>query len=259
MSSGVAKYLKYKQKAVSKHKVHSPFVFDLICDVLENDEAYYAFPPVNMARELLLKNKGVINVKDLGAGSRVFKSPERKVKEIAKHSLVQQKYGELLFRLVNYFQPQTIIELGTSLGISVAYLAKANSKSKVFTIEGSKEVAKVAASTFSKLKIKNAHQLIGNFDEVLPQLVERLDKVDMVYFDGNHQKEPTLSYFETCLEKAHENTVFIFDDIHWSDEMEEAWEEIKKHESVNLTIDLFQFGLVFFQKSMPKQDFVLKF
>jgi len=94
---------------------------------------------------------------------------------------------------------------------------------------------------------------------ILSAVITPPDVIDLVYFDGNHQKEPTLNYFHTCLQKAHKNSLFIFDDIHWSDGMEEAWEQIKKHDRVHLTIDLFQFGIVFFEKEMPKQHFILKF
>jgi predicted O-methyltransferase YrrM len=85
-----------------------------------------------------------------------------------------------------------------------------------------------------------------------------LPKLDLVFFDGNHQKVPTLDYFHHCLTKAHENSIFIFDDIHWSSEMDEAWQQIQGHEQVSLTIDLFQFGLVFFRKGIAKQHFTLR-
>lgn len=259
LGSQIKKYLQFKTKAVSKHKVHSPFVFDFICNVLENKENYYAYLQIEQVRSHLQKDKKSIHVEDLGAGSKKSKLANRQISEIARHSIVNEKYGKMLFRLVDYFQPQTIIELGTSLGLSGAYLSKANSKAKIFTIEGSKEVAAVAKQTFSMLKLENVYPLVGNFDEVLPELVNKLGNIDLVYFDGNHQKEPTLNYFHQCLRKAGEHTIFIFDDIHWSDDMEEAWNEIRKDKRVSLSIDLFRMGIVFFKKEMPKQHFTLKF
>lgn len=258
MSSQVSKYISYKIKAVSKHKVHSPFVFDLIVDVFENENSYYAFPAVELIRKKLLLSKRSITVEDMGAGSRVFKSNQRKIKDIVKHSAKKPKYAQLLFKLVNYYQPSTILELGTSLGLTTTYLAKARKKAKVYSFEGSAEICQAAKNTFKSLRVKNVQLIQGNFNETLPEILPKVDVLDFAFFDGNHQKKPTLDYFNQCLERANEHSVFVFDDIHWSDEMTEAWEEIKAHPEVTLTVDIFQFGIVFFRKGVEKQHFVLR-
>ena len=259
LSSQVSKYISHKIKAVSKHKVHSPFVFDLIVDVFENDNSYYAFPAVELIRKKLLLTKRTLTVEDKGAGSRVFKSNQRKIKDIVKHSAQEPKYAQLLFKLVNYYQPNTILELGTSLGLTTTYLAKARKKAKVYTLEGSPEICKAAKNTFKSLLVKNVQLVQGNFNETLPETLPKITVLDFAFFDGNHQKKPTLDYFHQCLEKSNEHSVFVFDDIHWSDEMTEAWEEIKSHSEVTLTIDIFQFGIVFFRKGVEKQHFVLSY
>ena len=259
MSSQVSKYISHRIKSVSKHKVHSPFVFDLIVDVFENDNSYYAFPAVELIRKKLLLSKRNLSVEDMGAGSRVFKSNQRKVKDIAKHSSKGPKFAQLLFKLVNYYQPNTIFELGTSLGLTTAYLAKSRKKGKVYSFEGSPEICKVAKNTFSSLRVKNVELIQGNFSDTLPEILPKIDVLDFAFFDGNHQKKPTLNYFNQCLEKANEHSVFVFDDIHWSDEMTEAWEEIKSHPEVTLTVDIFQFGIAFFRKGVEKQHFVLRY
>ena len=157
------------------------------------------------------------------------------------------------------FQPETGLELGTSLGISSAYIAKANATSSFTTIVGCSEIAAIAKENFASLNIKNVQQIIGNFDDELPKYLNRTEKLDFVFFDGNHRKEPTLNYFKQCLAKANDNSVFVFDDIYWSSEMKEAWTEIKKHERVTVTIDLFFLGIVFFRKEQARQDFILRF
>ena len=253
------KYISYKIKAVSKHKVHSPFVFDLIVDVFENENSYYAFPAVELIRKKLLLSKRTLSVEDMGAGSRVFKSNYRRIKDIAKHSAKEPKYAQLLFKLVNYYQPNTILELGTSLGLTTTYLAKARKKAKVYSFEGSAEICKAAKNTFKSLRVKNVQLIQGNFNVTLPETLPKVAVLDFAFFDGNHQKKPTLDYFNQCLEKANEHSVFVFDDIHWSDEMTEAWEEIKTHPEVTLTVDIFQFGIVFFRKGVEKQHFVLRY
>jgi predicted O-methyltransferase YrrM len=189
------------------------------------------------------------------------RSGKRTISEIAERSLKSEKYGQLLFRLVNHFKPNTILELGTSLGISTAYLASANPNSKVITIEGCPNIASEAKKNFEILGLKNIESVIGNFDSVLPAALCQLPTADckLVFFDGNHKKEPTLRYFNQCLELADNTSVFIFDDIHWSNEMEEAWEEIKSHPQVTVTIYLFFLGLVFFRKEQVKQNFIVRF
>jgi predicted O-methyltransferase YrrM len=169
------------------------------------------------------------------------------------------KYGQLLFRMVNHFQPTTVLELGTSVGITTAYLSAAHSKIKVTTIEGCPEIAAIAATNFKHLNIQNIDQQIGNFDSLLPAFLAKTEKLDFVFFDGNHRKEPTLNYFYQCLEKAHESSVFIFDDIYWSAEMTAAWEIIKNNAQVTVTLDLFSLGIVFFRKEQVKQHFLIRY
>jgi len=259
LSSQVSKYISHKIKAVSKHKVHSPFVFDLIVDVFENDNSYYAFPAVELIRKKLLLTNRTLTVEDMGAGSRVFKSNQRKIKDIVKHSAQEPKYAQLLFKLVNYFQPNTILELGTSLGLTTTYLSKARKKARVYSLEGSPEICNAAKNTFKSLLVNNVQLVQGNFHETLAETLLKIAVLDFAFFDGNHQKKPTLDYFNQCLEKASEHSVFVFDDIHWSDEMTAAWEEIKIHPEVTLTVDIFQFGIVFFRKGIEKQHFVLSY
>lgn len=257
--SNAFRYLKYALKAKDEHSLHSPFLFELYENAIKQSASFYKFKNIEQVRLQMLSSKETIEVLDLGAGSRVSKSNQRKVSDIAEHAVKPAKYGQLLFRLVNYFKPQTIIELGTSLGITTSYLASVNSNSKIFTFEGSPEIAKIARSNFKALGLENIELLEGNFDETFPVKLRDINEVDLAFVDGNHQKEPTLKYFEQLLAKSHNDTVLVFDDIHWSGGMEEAWNEIKADERVTVTLDFFYLGLVFLRKEQVKQDFVLKF
>lgn len=208
----------------------------------------------------MLKDETVIPITDFGAGSRLNLSQERKVSAIAKSSLKPKKYSQLLFRMVNYFQPSFVLELGTSLGITSSYLASGNNNAKVITMEGSPHVAAIARKNFEWLQLKNISVIEGNFDETLPKLISSTQTADFVFIDGNHRKEPTIRYFEQLLPKISSNSIFIFDDIHWSKEMEEAWETIKQHDAVTLSIDLFFIGIIFFRKEQKeKQHFTIRF
>lgn len=258
----IKKYIQYYLTASNSkgHGVHSPFVFNLITAVLNDDRDFYCYAAIENLRNRLILDDTLLTLEDFGAGSRLATHHQRKISFIAASSLKPKKFSRLFFRLVNYYQPTTILELGTSLGITTAYMASAKSDANVITMEGAKAVAVVARNNFNILGLNNIQLVEGNFDDTLPQVLSRLQVVDFAFVDGNHRKEPTLNYFNQLLEKANDNSVLIFDDIHWSKEMEEAWAEIQSHPAVTLTVDLFFIGLVFFRKEQKaKQHFVIRF
>ncbi|NOZ34005.1 MAG: class I SAM-dependent methyltransferase [Chlorobi bacterium] len=257
----IFKYFKYKifAKYRKGYGVHSPFLYHFVRENLYGNRYFYAFDDIAELRYDLLCSDEKISVTDFGVGSEKMKDNIRKVRDIAKYSAVSEKFGEMLFKTVEYYKPKTILELGTSLGIGTLYLALPDSKATIYTIEGCPETAKKASDNFKELNVKNIKQLIGNINDKLPELLNGIDKLDFVYFDGNHRKDATLNYFYQCLTKAHNDTIFYFDDIHLSEGMEEAWKEIKKNEKVTLTVDLFFSGIVFFRKELSKEDFTVNF
>lgn len=256
------KYLHYRITASNGrgHGIHSPFVFDFIDHVLNDKRKYPCYAPVETIRKRLLKDETLIEVEDLGAGSSVIKTNRRVVKQVARSSLKPKKYSQLLFRIVQYYQCKTIIELGTSFGITSAYLASADPASKLLTCEGARNIAAIARRNFEELKLKNIHLAEGDFDKTLPSLLNSMWQVDLAFVDGNHRKVPTLNYFQQLLDHSTASSILIFDDIHWSEEMEQAWTEIKQHPSVTLSIDLFFIGLVFTNPDFKTpQHFTIRF
>jgi predicted O-methyltransferase YrrM len=254
-------FLKYLNKSGTRHSVHSPFVYSLIEDVIRNRKNDPAFDAIHALRVEILRKTQLIEITDFGAGSG-FKNYEHrfeKVSQIARKSSVTEKYGRLLFYLVQYFKPQTIIELGTSLGISTLYLAMADPSVKVCTVEGCTTKSEQASANFEALKVTNIEQHIGRFDIVLPDVIRQVGKLDFAFIDGHHTYDATLGNFETLLNISHDNTVFVFDDIHWSAGMEKAWLEIASHERVTVSIDLFHMGIVFLKKGLSRQKFVIRF
>lgn len=240
--------------------MHSPFVFQFILHVLNNQSGYIPPAEIEVLRKKLKNDKSILQIEDLGAGSRVAATKERSVQQLATSALKPPKYAHLLYRLVKHYQPKTIVELGTSLGITTSYLAVANPIASITTIEGSKAVAAIATNNFSKLQLKNIRLLNGNFDALLPTVINEHTTIDLAYIDGNHRYQPTLNYFQQFLAKAHNDSIFVFDDIHWSKEMEQAWEEIKNHPSVRCTVDIFFLGFVFFRSEFKvKQHFSIRF
>ncbi|MEI6694785.1 MAG: class I SAM-dependent methyltransferase [Bacteroidota bacterium] len=255
----ILKYIKYRFSAQTKYDIHSPFVYQLLTNVISDKKPLPEFREIEDLRSLLLKNKSEINVEDFGAGSLKNKTKIRTIAEITRNAAKPPKYAQLLYRLVKHFQPENLVELGTSLGISTAYMAQACPETKIFTLEGSETIAKQANKNFQVLKLPNVEVITGNFDVQLPLLLAYTKAFDFVFFDGNHRKIPTLSYFESCLKHKHNDSVFVFDDIHWSAEMEEAWEIIKQSPEVTVSIDLFFIGMVFFRKASTKENFRILF
>jgi len=255
----ILKFIKYYLSAKSIRKIHSPFVFDLCEKVIFNNSSCLKndYILVESVRRKLRRNKKLIDVTDYGAGTaNLFY--KKSIAVIAKDYAKSSKYGQLLYRLIDNFRPESILELGTSLGISTIYQALAR-ESKIITIEGCTQTASVAQENFKELDLQNIELIVGNFDEILPHILKQIKQLDYVFFDGNHRKETTIDYFEKCLLLAHKHSLFVFDDIHWSNGMEEAWRYIKTHPRVTVTIDLFFMGLVFFRKEQVKQDFVIRF
>jgi predicted O-methyltransferase YrrM len=242
------------------HGIHSPFVFDFVTHILNDKTKYECYEKIEPLRRHLLSNDTIIDVEDFGAGSALMLFKKRKINSIARSSLKNRKFSQFLFRIAKYYKPQTILELGTSLGISTCYFACANKNSNVYTFEGSEAIAEVAGENFKKATLHNIKLIKGNFDETLLPALEKIKKMDLAFIDGNHRKAPTLSYFSELLKKSNKDSIFIFDDIHWSKEMEEAWKQIQQHDSVTLTIDLFFVGLVFFSQDFKvKQHFTIRF
>lgn len=250
-------YISWRLKAHGKAGVQAPFLFRLCNEVLSAKNKVTSASTFEKIRQDLLQDKRNISVTDLGAGAKTELSNIRSVSYIARTSAKAKKWAEVLHKLAKEFQPNTIIELGTSFGISGMYLASAIPNGKLMTLEGCPNIAEIAKENFDKANIDNAEIIIGNFDKTLPQLLSQTNQVDFVYVDGNHTEEATLRYFSWFKDKAGKNTVLIFDDIHWSEGMKKAWETIQKDNSVTLTVDLFQIGLVFFNPGLSKQHFNL--
>ena len=248
-------YLNYLYYAKNEHSVNSPFVYDLYTNIIKERKSYYIFSNIESVRSMLLLDTSIIRVTDYGTGN----STNRKVANIAAKSLKKPKTAELLFRLVNHFKPTYLLELGTSLGMTSAYLASVSPASQLTTLEGCPEIANIAQETFDTLKLSNTVLTIGAFEHTLDKTLDSLPQLDFVFIDGNHQKGATIQYFEACMKKTSDSSVIVLDDIHWSAEMQEAWTDIKNHPQVAVSIDLFEVGILFLDPKLKKQAYVLRF
>ncbi len=248
-------YIAFWFRATNAHGLHSPFVFELYTEVIEVQKKYYAFFDIALLRKKLLENGNPIEVKDLGAGKR---NSKRKTSEIAQKSAISPKKGELLFKLVDFFRPKTILELGTSLGLGTLYMSEASAKADLYTFEACPNLIGLAQKHLENAYAK-IHFVEGNIDDTLEANLLEINQVDFVFFDANHRSDPTWRYFEQCLRYSHEETVFVFDDIRWSEDMKSVWQKITADQRVSISLDLFSVGIVFFKKGIPKQHFNLRF
>lgn len=256
-------YLKYKLKAKGIILMHSPFVYNLQKDVLYKKH-HYDRDVIQLRKEILNSNIQ-IDKRDYGSGAKKHgKQYNVKVSKIAKSSSKSTKTATIIAELAKYLKATKIVELGTSLGFTTAIIARKNREAEIITIDGAKSVVDIAVENFHRLKINNIKAICSEFDTELNKYSSYSNSpyssVDMVLFDGNHQKEATLKYFDYFLQCKHNNTVFVFDDIYWSKGMHKAWQQIKNHPEVTLSIDLYELGIVFFRKEIKqKRDFVIKY
>lgn len=254
-------YLKYKLTAQSNQYLHSPFLFELYNSVFNDIKLNSQFYEIENLRNKFLNNNNIIEVIDLGAGSIVYKKLKcRKISSIAATALQKPKYARFLYRLVEYSKSKSILELGTSLGITTRYLSSgAGLNGHVITIEGSPEIASLAKSHFDNCNSKRIELYEGDFMEILKSEDFEEKKFDFVFIDGNHQKDAVLQYFDLICSKLNEGSVVVVDDIHWSKDMVSCWEELKNRNEVTLSFDVFQFGVLFINKNLSKQNFRLRY
>ena len=255
----ILRYFRYLLAAKGKHSAQAPFLYSFITKVLNAKKEDENCKKIETLRKELCISKQIIQITDFGAGSSINNSKKRRVKDVAQNSAKNVKFGQLLYRICRNFKPKNIIELGTSLGVSTCYLAKANPSAQVFTFEGCSETAAIAKKNFNNLNLENIDITIGDFKETLTQKLEEIKNVDLAFVDGNHQEKPTIAYFEEILKFSSNESIFIFDDIHWSCGMENAWNYIKSHQRTTLSIDLFFVGIVFVKTELSKEHFTIRF
>ena len=251
-------FLKFFLSSQNSHGIHSPFVFDFYLKVFKSKGKDAVFEKIENRRKVQLKNKEEIVVQDFGAGSKHTKNNKRTVGNITNHSSKKSKWAQLLFRIIQAYNYKSIIELGTSVGFTTSYLAASDSTSIINTFEGCKSTLNLARENVKSLDFKNVNFIEGNIDETLPKILLTIDSLDFVFFDANHQFEPTIKYFDLCLAKINKKSCFVFDDIYWSNDMKLAWNTITSRKEARLSIDLFFVGIVFFDDSLSKQNFKLR-
>jgi len=251
----VNEYLKFYFTAKTKYSVHSPWVYNLLTTVIQeskDSKELEKFAEIEKIRKKLIQRSDTILTATPGVKPKTkHKTLGSKIKAISQPAAG----ARILFRLTQLCNPQSVIELGTAAGIATLYISLAAPKAKIYTIEGDELMAKVAEENF---KNQNIILKRGKFADVLPNIIETIDKVDLAFIDGDHGREATLKYYELLTSKTHSKSLIILHDIYWSDDMKKAWSEIISKPEVVVSVDCFHFGLLFFDKKLKKQNFKLR-
>ena len=242
--------------------IHSPRLFYLVRFLMRDKNAYYAWSAIEKQRALLQACEDEIEVIDYGSGgAKEGLAVRRKVCDIAKNHLETPAMGQLLFRLALHLgeearRPIAVLELGTSLGITTAYLASADSRNQVVTLEGSQALAEKASAVASALGLKNIECVVGNIDNTLATHAAK--RLNLVFVDANHSYEATMRYVDFLLPRMTEQGILVIDDIHHSPEMERAWRELKQDKRVTTTMDVWHAGLVFVDEHYLKRHYRIR-
>ncbi|HAA12827.1 MAG TPA: SAM-dependent methyltransferase [Cytophagales bacterium] len=218
------------------------------------------FSSIEALRSSWLKEKTLLSITDLGAGSKIQQSKQRSVASLVRHSSTPPRFSRLLFHLIQFLDGTTVAELGTSVGLNTLYLRQAiPTHGQLYTFEGCPEIAHWATQAFQNQTSLPIHTTIGNLDETWPSFLAEAPALDLVYMDANHQLAPTLAYFEAMLPRLHPHSIVVVDDIYWSREMHQAWSALQTHPQVSLSLDLFEAGLLLLNPDLPQQTFRIRY
>ncbi len=252
--------MRYLLDAKGSNSIHSPFVFNLYTKVIKDKSFHSDYILIEKILKRVIKNDNQIEITDFGVDNEIgYEHRLEKISDLYKKSSITPKYGKLLYRLTKHFNPKCIFEIGTSVGASTIYLATARNYEVIHTFEGCSAKSSIAKMLFDKYDYENINLNIGQFSKTVTEKLQDIDEIDFAFIDGYHKKDATIDFFEQLYTKAHKNSVFVFDDIHWSKGMEEAWKIICNDKRVTVSIDLYRIGLIFFNPDYSKEHFVLKF
>jgi predicted O-methyltransferase YrrM len=261
MSWRILKYIQHQLQRRHRrgHGIHSPYLFEFVNGVLFNASGMEVPEQILQVHRELEKDRSMIPKGKLGATFNVGSPEVRSVGKFVRRSSVSEKYGAMLFRIIRWFRPEMIIELGTGLGISTLYLAAASPEIPVHSIEGNTDRADFAAQLMCRCNLGPVSIHWGEMEEKLEDLMPVLGGRFVSFVDGNHRYGPTISYIKMLLSKAGEEAVIIMDDIYWSKDMFRAWKEVVSWPEVRVSIDLFHMGILLLRRELNKEHLKIKF
>jgi len=253
-------FMRNRLKGKRWNSFHSPFLFSLFSYIGDDRVKIEKFEAIERQRKKWLETNDNIVRRDFGSGSSYSgKQKTAKISSIANQALSFPYQCRCMARLVHQEKPAAIIEFGTSLGISAAYLQSGNSSAKITTIEGDPELGRLANNTFAKLGMQDIQLIVSTFENYLDIHRDDNSTIDMLFLDGNHRSEALLFYYNQLKKRFSPNTIVIIDDIYWSKDMQEGWRKLIAMPEATQSVDCFQFGFLFFRNEFfEKEHHVLK-
>ncbi len=247
-------YLEYWLVKEDKYSLQSPFLFKI-------NEGLFNFLSERKGSDLdiedirvrLLNSKRKIRVDDFGAGSKKVNTQIRRISDVTKYSTSSRKFAQLYQYFCQLTPAKIVLELGTCMGLTSRYLSRIT-LGTTYTLEGSEEIRAVAMES---APISNLNFIHGKISETLTEILLEVDKVDFALIDANHTYQGTMDAYYQIRKKVLSTSILAIGDIHWSSEMETAWNEIISQEEVKLSLDFFECGIIFFESPIPKNHFVL--
>lgn len=253
----VLEYIKYRWKAKGRHGIHSPFIYDLVDECFRLKVEQSDLRKLSGISKQLSTDQRIIEIEDHGAGSKRL-SNQRKIATIFNTSSSNGKYGRLFYQLMRHFHYKQVLELGTSLGVGTMHFSLGNPQANITTIEGCANTAAIARENFDRLGIKNIQLINATFQSYFEEN-PTLEKLDLVFIDGHHERSATLNYLNEIEPFIHEETLIILDDIRWNNDMFRLWNELVESSAYNVTIDLFRMGIISKRSFQEKEHFILKY
>ncbi len=253
----ISAYLRYYFRARTRFRLHSPLLYSLATDVLDDRRNFYAFSDLKTIRSILLHDSSLFDRTDYGAGS-VSSGRKTRVRDFVRNTAGSRTKGELLFRLTHWYQPEMILETGTGIGLSAMYMHRARQSARLITIEGDPYLAATATNIHRQCHADRIEVRCGTFDQVLPEVLTGLSYPLQVYLDGHHEYTAMKRYLHMLAETLTGPSMLIIDDIRWSAGMFRFWEETKSQDWFDLRVDLGSIGLLIRDPgTRTRQDYAL--
>ncbi len=249
-------YLEYFLKVVDRRSLQSPFMFGFYNELIQALEENERQLDIEAVRQQLYNADSIVSGIDYGAGSRISSVS---IADIAKYGISTEKECRMLYALAQMTGAKTIVELGTSVGLATSYLSRANDKAKVVTFEGNDTLTKIAKGLFQQMYCENVELIEGDIDETLPNFLNGFDDIDMAVIDANHTGEALWNYFNLLKEKMSTSGIIVIDDIRWSPDMYKTWKKLISCPDVTISVEFLLCGVVFFQKRLLKQHYILSY
>lgn len=236
-------------RAKTAYSSQSPFLFGWHKKVLK------AKPPIDdlgwrmLVERLHATKQDTTEVLRTDHGATLYNNRLQTIGHIASSQVSSIDELAILFHSTQYVRPKSILELGTSLGFSAAALSLGFPSAKVETVEGDPAIAQWAKENHTLLDLDNIILHECTIADYLERKSLRGGQIDVLYMDGHHDGLATMTYFNNLLPFFSKKTVVIVDDILWSRDMHNAWEQLRKNPRVKASLAYERIGFLFFSEA----------